>query len=107
MLENFDVSLSFISRRWFIRACKREYAHSFLVHSTDLSAMFFTQNPTRDSFFKYIIYKTNNEMEIDRGLVAASNSSFVCLFIYFLFKLNYMCTPDIVQVSQSIIPCSK
>lgn len=58
-------------------------------------------------FLKYIIYKTNNEMEIDRGLVAASNSSFVCFFYLFPFKLNYMCTPDVVQVSQSIIPCSK
>ena len=58
-------------------------------------------------FFKHIIYKTNNEMEIDRGLVAASNSSFVCLFICFPFKLNYMCTPDIVEVSQCIIPRSK
>lgn len=87
MLENFDVSLSFISGRWFIRACKREYGHSFLVHSTGLSAMFFTQNPTRDSFFNILFTKANNEMEIDRGLVAASNSSFVCFFLS-VFLLN-------------------
>ena len=66
MLENFDASLSFISRRWFIRACKREYAHSFLVHSTDLSAMFFTQNPTRDSFF-LIYYLQNKQRDGNRS----------------------------------------
>ena len=63
------------------------------MHSTDLSANCSTLKTLHETvFFKDIIYKTNNKMEIDRGLVAASNSSFVCLFICFLFELNYMCT---------------